>query len=314
MMKRLICVLLIFTLVWTLSACRQAPADASEKASQDAEASAEDAQDVDAENAAENAQDVDEEAEAGDAEDVDAEAEAGDAEDVIAEDVPEPSMIFDFSKGLPEGFRISDGWTNGNMFNVTWHKENVTFDDGRMQLAIDHEKSASAKIPYSGAEIQSTDFYSYGRYEVSMKAIKNDGVVSSFFIYTGPSDNNPWDEIDFEILGKDPTKVQVNYFTNGQGNHEFMYDLGFDSSEEFHRYAFVWKEGQIDWYVDDVLIHTATANIPVTPAKIMTNAWCGIGVDSWLKPFDDSSLPVAAEYEWITYAELSGDEAAETQE
>ena len=34
-----------------------------------------------------------------------------------------------------------------------------------------------------------------------MKAIKNDGVVSSLFTYTGPSEDNPWDEIDVEILG-----------------------------------------------------------------------------------------------------------------
>ena len=43
--------------------------------------------------------------------------------------------------------------------------------------------------------IGSDKFYSYGYYETSMKAIKNDGVISSFFTYTGPSDNNPWDEI-----------------------------------------------------------------------------------------------------------------------
>ena len=29
-----------------------------------------------------------------------------------------------------------------------------------------------------------------------------------------------WDEIDIEFLGKDTPKVQFNYYTNGQGNHE----------------------------------------------------------------------------------------------
>lgn len=134
-----------------------------------------------------------------------------------------------------------------------------------------------------------------------MKPIKNDGVVSSFFTYTGPSDNNPWDEIDIEFTGKDTTKVQFNYFTNGRGNHEYMHDLGFDASEDFHTYAFEWYEDKILWFVDGVEVHSADKQIPVTRGKIMMNAWCGTGVDSWLKAFDDSKLPLTAEYKWFSY-------------
>ncbi len=94
---------------------------------------------------------------------------------------------------------------------------------------------------YSGAEYRTNEFYGYGYYETSMQAIKNDGVVSSFFTYTGPSDNNPWDEIDIEVLGKDTTKVQFNYYKDGKGGHEFMYDLGFDASEGYHTYGFDWQ-------------------------------------------------------------------------
>lgn len=211
------------------------------------------------------------------------------------------SMYADLSEGMPEFFEASDGWTNGSMFNVFWHKENVTFNDGKMQLTIDNEKVPQQGIPYSGGEFRSKDFYGYGRYEVNMKAIKNDGVVSSFFTYTGPSDSNPWDEIDVEILGKDTTKVQFNYFTDGTGNHEFMYDLGFDASEDFHTYAFEWHKDKIVWYVDDVEAHSVTENIPVTDSKIMMNAWCGTGVDGWLNAFNDENLPVCAEYQWVKF-------------
>ena len=55
----------------------------------------------------------------------------------------------DFKNGMPKGFEASDGWTNGNMFNVNWHKENVTFDNGNLQLVIDNEKNPG-KIPYAG--------------------------------------------------------------------------------------------------------------------------------------------------------------------
>ena len=219
----------------------------------------------------------------------------------VSEEIPEGHAYAEFTNGMPDGWECADGWCNGSMFNVTWRKKNVTFNDGKMQLIIDNDTVPKDSVPYSGGEFRSREFYGYGRYEVSMKAIKNDGVVSSFFTYTGPSDNNPWDEIDIEILGKDTTKVQFNYFTDSRGNHEYMHDLGFDASEDFHTYAFEWYEDKIIWYVDGIEVHRADENIPVTESKIMMNAWCGKGVDGWLNAFDDSKLPLTAEYEWIRF-------------
>ena len=216
-------------------------------------------------------------------------------------EVPAEPIYVEFTNGEPAGYEIADGWTNGSMFNVTWRRSNVTFEDGQMQLIIDRDAKATGDIPYSGGEFRTRKFYGYGRYEVCMKPIKNDGVVSSFFTYTGPSDNNPWDEIDIEFTGRDTTKVQFNYFTNGRGNHEHMHELGFDAAEDFHTYAFEWHEDKILWFVDGVEVHSADKQIPVTRGKIMMNAWCGTGVDSWLKAFDDSNLPLVAEYKWFRY-------------
>ena len=215
--------------------------------------------------------------------------------------VDDGSVYAEFINGMPENWECADGWTNGSMFNVTWRKSNVTFNDGKMQLIIDKDLLATGGIPYAGGEFRSKDFYGYGRYEVSMKAIKNNGVVSSFFTYTGPSDNSPWDEIDIEILGKDTTKVQFNYFTDSKGNHEYMHDLGFDAADDFHTYAFEWHKDKIVWFVDGVEVYSATESIPVTESKIMMNAWCGKGVDGWLNAFDDTNMPLTAEYEWIRF-------------
>lgn len=217
------------------------------------------------------------------------------------ESLPEGAVYVDFTNGQPDSFEPANGWTNGNPFNVTWRKDNVTFTNEKMQLIIDNDATPTGGIPYSGGEFRSKDFYGYGRYEVSMKAIKNDGVVSSFFTYTGPSDNKPWDEIDIEILGKDTTKVQFNYYTDSQGNHEYMHSLGFDASEDFHTYAFEWHEDKIVWFVDGEEVYSATENIPSNTGKIMMNAWCGKGVDGWLKAFNDADVPLTAEYQWIKY-------------
>ncbi|MDY4414670.1 MAG: glycoside hydrolase family 9 protein [Ruminococcus sp.] len=208
------------------------------------------------------------------------------------------TAVADFTKGETPLFIASDGWGNGSCFDCGWYKENTSFKDNVLNLTID--KDSSGKYNYSGAEYRTNDFYHYGYYETSMQAIKNDGVVSSFFTYTGPSDNNPWDEIDIEILGKDTTKVQFNYYTNGQGNHEYMYDLGFDASEGYHTYGFDWQPDKITWYVDGKAVYSATSNIPTTPGKIMMNVWPGTGVDEWLNPFDGTT-PLTARYQWVTY-------------
>ncbi len=229
-------------------------------------------------------------------------SEAPVTEEAPAVVVPEGHAYAEFTKGMPaEGWECADGWTNGSMFNVTWRKKNVTFNDGNMQLVIDKDITPQLGIPYSGGEFRSKDFYGYGRYEVSMKPIKNDGVVSSFFTYTGPTDNNPWDEIDIEFLGKDTTIVQFNYFTDSRGGHEHIHQLGFDAAEDFHTYAFEWHQDKIVWFVDGVEVYSASESIPVTEGKIMMNAWCGSGVDGWLNAFVDTNMPLTAEYEWVRF-------------
>ena len=97
--------------------------------------------------------------------------------------------------------------------------------------------------------------------------------------------------------------MQFNYYTNGVGGHEYNHDLGLDSSEDFHTYAFLWEENKITWYVDGEEIYSATENLPVTPGRIMMNAWNGIGVDSWLSKYDGTT-PLTAEYKWVRFTPI----------
>ncbi|OOM14269.1 beta-glucanase [Clostridium saccharobutylicum] len=193
----------------------------------------------------------------------------------------------------------SNGWSNGNMFNCTWRDSNVNFNNGAMNLTISKDTQGGT-VPYAGGEYRTNDTYRYGLYQVSMKPAKNTGIVSSFFTYTGPSDNTPWDEIDIEFLGKDTTKVQFNYYTNGVGNHEYLYNLGFDASKSYHTYAFNWQPTYIAWLVDGVEVHRAYNNIPSHAGKIIMNLWPGTGVDSWLNAYDGKT-PLNASYDWMSY-------------
>ena len=185
-------------------------------------------------------------------------------------------------------------WSNGYPFNCRWKTDNISFDEDGMNITLLKKDEI-----YYGGEYRTYKKYGYGFYSVSMKPIKCDGVISSFFTYT----YNPWDEIDIEFLGDDTTSVQFNYYTNGKGNHEYHYKLGFDASEDFHEYAFWWTEDWICWYVDGKPVHVATEDIPSHPQQIMANVW-NVHPDfkSWAGLFTGDNLPVSAEYEWFSYS------------
>lgn len=195
----------------------------------------------------------------------------------------------------------ADGWTNGSIFNVGWKASNVTFGGGFMTLTLNDAgcPAQCSGMPYASGEYRSNAKYGYGTYQVRMKAARGSGVVSSFFVYNG----SPWDEIDIEILGKDPTKLHTNYFTNGTGGHETVIDLGFDASAAYHTYAFTWTPTSIEWFVDGRKVHGeygARGPLPTHPGQLMMNLWTGRGIDDWLGPFAYTG-PVTAQYDWMSW-------------
>lgn len=205
--------------------------------------------------------------------------------------------------GFNSGAWNKANWTNGGMFNCGWVPQNAYFSGGKLVLKLDNAPSFGK--PYSGGEYRTNNAFSYGTFEVNMKAAKASGTVTSFFLYTG----NPWDEIDVEILGKDTTKVQFNYFVNGVGYHEKIVNLGFDAAAGFHKYAIEYGNGYINWYVDGVWKWGVNNNgmnapkgapMPSHPMQIMVNLWPGIGVDNWLGAFRYTA-PLYAYYDYVKY-------------
>lgn len=216
----------------------------------------------------------------------------------------EGTVLADFSEGAADTFFESDGWTNGDVFNVAWRKQNVTYNDGAMQLKITENPDGSMETNdgYFAGEARSYQYFGFGDFSVKMKPAKKDGTTSTFFTCTGDYDldeegnPNPHDEIDIEFLGSDTTKVQFNYFVNGDGDHEYMYDLGFDASEEYHEYGYRWTAEYIVWFVDGKPVHKVTATestpLPTTPGRILMNYWCGTEeAEGWMGKYElDSSI------------------------
>jgi endoglucanase len=205
----------------------------------------------------------------------------------------EEEILVDFKNG--ENFLFREAWwSNGYPFDCRWSQDSINFEDDTMKVTLFKKDDT-----YFGGEYRSNLKTSYGFYSVKMKAISCPGVITSFFTYT----HNPWDEIDIEFLGEDTTKVQFNYYTNGVGKHEYIYKLGFDASKDFHEYSFDWKKESITWYVDGVPVYRATKDIPKTDTYIMMNVWnVHSNVKEWAGEFDETKLPVTAEYKWVGYS------------
>lgn len=206
---------------------------------------------------------------------------------------PDKDKIAIFVDRDPDGFFARNDRGNGFPFGCSFMRSNAVVANNKLTMTLDKQGDQIV-----GAEYRTWMRYSYGYYSVSMKAAACSGVISSFFIYTG----RPWDEIDIEFLGDDTTKVQFNYYTSGAGGHEFVYDLGFDASKDFHEYGFDWQEDSITWYVDGVAVYRATESIPSHPGNIMMNIWnVADAYSSWAGRFDEKDLPTSAEYQWIGY-------------
>ncbi|MDQ6964930.1 MAG: family 16 glycosylhydrolase [Mariprofundales bacterium] len=209
----------------------------------------------------------------------------------------------------------SDGWSNGGMFQTGWRADHISFANSVMTLQLDNSPGCStysttcSKQPVASGEYKSINMVSYGDITFRAKAAKASGVITGLFTYTGPSDSQPHDEIDIEIIGNNTTQVQFNYFVAGVGNHEKVVALGFDASQAMHDYTIKWLPSSISWYVDGVLKHTVNAGagvtLPSNPQHIFANLWAATGVDSWSGAFTYST-PLTAQVDAIHYSPAVG--------
>ncbi|KAG0238031.1 hypothetical protein BGW42_007585 [Actinomortierella wolfii] len=171
--------------------------------------------------------------------------------------------------------------------------------------------------------VSTTRFMQYGKVKAKIKTGSTSlGVVSAFII----RNELPGDEIDFEIVGKDPTEVQTNFYYRTPPNmpaelidysNSGRAPIGVDSTAGFHEYGIEWMPDYIHWTVDGKIIRTVYRNqtaddtlspnsvdpatgqrqkrFPSTPARIQFGVWDGgqgsNGTAAWAGSPTDWSRP-----------------------
>ncbi|WP_112833424.1 glycoside hydrolase family 16 protein [Hyphomicrobiales bacterium] len=195
---------------------------------------------------------------------------------------------------------ISDGWNNGPHQNCTWSKEHAAVVDGILELKFEEGKTGERN--YACGEVQTRKRFGYGTYEARIKAADGSGLNSAFFTYIGPADKKQHDEIDFEVLGKNPAKVQLNQYVAAKGGNEKLADVPGGANQGFNDYAFVWEKERIRYYVNGELVHEVTdpAKIPANAQKIFFSLWGTDTLSDWMGTFNYKG-PTALQVDRIAF-------------
>lgn len=219
-----------------------------------------------------------------------------------------PSFVEEFDSLDKDLWYVSDGWNNGAHQNCTWSKDRVAVEGGKLVLSFD--AAPAGERDYTCGEVQTRKRYGYGTYEVRMKAATGSGLNSAFFSYIGPADKKPHDEIDFEVLGKDSSRVQLNQYVAGKGGNEKLVPLAAPADSAFTDYAFVWQKERLRYYVNGALVHEVTdpAALPVNAQKIFLSLWGSDTLSGWMGRFAFAG-PTTLEVERVAFT-AEGDACA----
>ncbi len=182
-----------------------------------------------------------------------------------------------------------------------------------LTLVITPLSAADPEPPkeWRAGEIQSKDEFDYGKFSARVYGSNCPGTISTFFLFAdkGWSDEDHWQEIDFEMFGRDgayewQTNVIYQETPTGQNQmNELHHHTAFSIGEGWHTYTVEWSPEKIVWLIDDeeFFMYNDGAGMGIIngPLKMMFNLWTH--KDGWGGFLDESQAPAFQFMDWVRY-------------
>lgn len=231
----------------------------------------------------------------------------------MADIISKKASPFDiYQLGQPhsaDDWLVSD-WNAGQSSSTKWSPNNVRVAaNGQVELVLTTTGSGSERAVV-GAEIQNTTAATTGTWSWTTQAPEMvPGAVFGMFIYKSDWKNQPWVEFDFEFVGADTTKVQLNiHMEDAQGRHVVLdetaqgrtiIDLGFDAAEGLHTYEVTVTERDATFYIDGKVVGVFKAgdmqgNVwNIGPMNSFVDLWAvGKGQEAWAGKWQGLDTPL----------------------
>lgn len=198
--------------------------------------------------------------------------------------------LYEFSQPYSADGWLKSDWLAGQSSLLQWSPDNVRLTvDGSVELVLGRAPEGSMR-PIQSGEVQSAETATTGTWSWTVQAPEmRSGAVFGLFTFKADWANQPWVEFDFEFVGGDTTRVQLNiHMENAAGEHVTLdndgrnlviVDLGFDASEAVHTYEVTVTEERAIFYIDGKVVGEFTsADMPggiwnIGPMKSYINLW-----------------------------------------
>ena len=160
------------------------------------------------------------------------------------------------------------GWGNGEFQN--YRAENATVEDGRLIITA-RQNIVGNDTLYTSARLRTLGRgdWTYGRFEVKAKLPTGQGLWPAIWLLFSEPTYGEWaasGEIDImESIGSEPGEVfgTLHYGNTSPGNvfsgEEFQL-VSETFNEDFYVFIVEWEEGEIRWYINNVLFQTQTSD------------------------------------------------------
>lgn len=173
----------------------------------------------------------------------------------------------------------------GNNELQLYTADNHEVSGGTLKITARREVSGTdATYTSTRMNTQGKAFWTYGRYEARIKLPVGQGIWPAFWMFFEEDTYGGWaasGEIDImEYLGDEPGEVFGTLHYGGPAPANVFsgapFQLSYDTFDaDFYVFALEWEEGEIRWYVNNVLYQTQTSE-----------DWYTTGSDDPAAPFD----------------------------